>query len=60
MAVIPAPKITWFTVCFLILTLAHPIKGISGIISSIHLPNKIIKVITIKVIPLACKQIFQK
>jgi len=44
------PNTTCLTVCLLILTLAHPIVGINGSRNSIHLPNSILKVITIKVI----------
>ena len=55
----PAPSTTWGVVCLFALTLAHPMIGIRGISRSIQGPMSTLNVITIKVIQLACRLIFQ-
>ena len=55
----PAPITTWGVVCLFALTLAHPIIGIRGISRSIQGPRSTLNVMTIKVIQLACRLIFQ-
>jgi hypothetical protein len=56
---IPAPIKTWGVVCFFALTLAHPIIGIKGRSSNIQGPRSTLNVITIEVIQLVCRLIFQ-